>query len=103
MSEIEFGGQRYEVEDEDLTTESDDDVATHYRFGELTICETKIEFPAFAVDPETMRLLTGAGPVARTAGAITINRPGKRIWWKPWRRRPTVTYHFRATTLEEGP
>lgn len=101
MSEIEFGGRRFEVEDATFTTESDDDVATHYRFGELTIGETKIEFPAVAVDPETMQVLLGAG--ARPASAITINRPGKRIWWKPWRRRPTVTYHFRATTLEEEP
>lgn len=30
---------------------------------------------------------------------MEIRIQGKRIWWKPWRRRPDKVYHFPNVTF----
>lgn len=34
---------------------------------------------------------------------LTIRIRGKRIWWKPWKRRPDTTHYFPHTRIEHQP
>lgn len=101
MTEIQAGdGEPFEVTDVEI--DHTPDTATHLSFGERKIRDTRIDFPATKMDPETAKLMFG-GPVRQPTSSVTVEIPGKRYWWKPWRRRPGRTLHFNAVAVWPWP
>ena len=91
MTEIRLGdGEPFEVTDV-VIDYSPNETATHLAFGELTLGEMKFDFPA-------VRQLLGI-PEQLPTRSIALQIPGKRYWWKPWRRRPGRTLHFNAVAV----
>lgn len=69
----------------------------HLSFGDAKVGEITFDLKSFDLGQFSATADTSVG--SPTSRPLIVTVPGKRYWWKPWRRRPDRVFHFPNATI----